>query len=244
MDLKKKNNLDDNFSYELIPIGYYDKIFNKKKGIQSAWHNLKFKFLKEKIPAKNFHLDYGCGPGTFLNYLKVKKKVGIDISKNQIKYAKKHYNNKNTKFISVNLSKIPFDDNTFDSISLVELIEHLEAKEINKILDICYKKLKKNGKIFITTPNYFSFWVILEIIVNLISPIKYHDQHITKFSVLKIKNKIDQKKFKINKLKSFLLISPFVAFISFKLSLKFLKIDSLLTKIIPGHLIYLELQKI
>ena len=53
----------------------------------------------------NLHLDIGCGPGTFLGILN-KKSIGIDVSQNQIKYAKKNYSNKKIKFISYK-NKLP-----------------------------------------------------------------------------------------------------------------------------------------
>ena len=53
--------------------GYYDIIFERKKGIQSAWHHIKFNYIKSKITKTNIHLDIGCGPGTFLGILKKKK---------------------------------------------------------------------------------------------------------------------------------------------------------------------------
>ena len=67
--------------------GYYDIIFERKKGVQSAWHHVKFNYIKSKITKTNIHLDIGCGPGTFLGILK-KKSIGIDIAQSQIKYEK------------------------------------------------------------------------------------------------------------------------------------------------------------
>ena len=78
------------FNYDDIKLGYYDQIYKKKSGIQSAWHNIKFRYVKNEINQKNTHLDIGCGPGTFLSLLKNKKCYGMDIAKKQIKYAKKN----------------------------------------------------------------------------------------------------------------------------------------------------------
>ena len=85
----KKIKTSSAFNYEEVKAGYYDLIYKKKSGIQSAWHHLKFDYLKKKINPKDVHLDIGCGAGTFLNKLKNKKSFGIDVSKNQILYAKK-----------------------------------------------------------------------------------------------------------------------------------------------------------
>ena len=46
--------------------GYYDEVFKRKSGIQSAWHHIKFDFVEKKIKDSNKHFDNGCGAGTFL----------------------------------------------------------------------------------------------------------------------------------------------------------------------------------
>ena len=84
-----------NFDYENIPIGYYDKVLiegmRKNKGIQANWHNKKFTKVYERISTSRSHLDYGCGPGTFIgNYSEIES-VGVDISEVQIEYANKKY---------------------------------------------------------------------------------------------------------------------------------------------------------
>ena len=231
------------FKYESIQEGYYDKIFHEKKGIRSAWHHAKFEFIKENINQKNIHLDIACGPGTFLSLLKNKKSFGIDISKNQIKYAQKKYGSKHKKFFVLK-NKLPFKKNSIDSISLIELIEHLPLKKIQKILDDSFNCLKKNGEIYITTPNYLSLWPFLEIILNLISSVSYEDQHITKFNKFNIKKIVDDKKFKIVSIKSFILFGPFLSFISFNFYKKFSFIDRILTYIFPGNLIFLKIKKL
>ena len=104
--------------------------------------------------------------------------------------------------------------------------------------------LKKNGEIYITTPNYLSLWPILEIVLNLISSVSYEDQHITKFNRFNIKKIVDQRKFKIVSIKSFILIGPFLSFISFSFFKKFSFIDKVLTYIFPGNLIFLKIKKL
>ena len=81
----------ENFDYDTICVGYYDQIFKKNKGIQSAWHHIKFDYVEKKISDTENHLDIGCGSGTFLgNYLRNKKRIGVDIASKQIEYAVKN----------------------------------------------------------------------------------------------------------------------------------------------------------
>ena len=63
------------FDYEEIDVGFYDHIYQKKEGVRSAWHHIKFNFVREKIGIQNHHLDIGCGSGTFLSILNNKNKA-------------------------------------------------------------------------------------------------------------------------------------------------------------------------
>ena len=153
------------------------------------------------------------------------------------------YGSKRKKFKIMKKNKIPFKSKFFDSISLIEFIEHLTDSEIKLILNEASRVLKKNGEIYITTPNYFSVWPLLEVMVNKFSKLSYEDQHINKFNSFKIKKILKTNNFKISSLKSFILFSPFIAIISFKISQKFIKFDNFFTKVLPGHLLFLNLKK-
>jgi len=239
-----KKNKNKEFNYDDIKIGYYDQIYKKKSGIQSAWHNIKFRYVRNEINQRNSHLDIGCGPGTFLSLLKNKRCYGMDIAKKQIKYAKKKYSCRSKIFQIMSKNKIPLRSNSLDSISLIEIIEHLNDKDTKLLILEAYRTLKKGGELIITTPNYLSAWPILELILNNFAKVSYEDQHINKYNIFKIKKIIDKKRFRVKSLKTFMLISPFFAFISFKLSLNMTIIDNFLTKIFPGNLLFLKLKKL
>ena len=174
--------------------------------------------------------------------MKNKFSIGLDISKKQIKFANKIYGNKRRKFISYK-KKINLKKKFFHSVSIIELIEHLTNSQINFLLNQAHKVLKSGGKIYITTPNYFSLWPLLEIILNKVSKVSYEDQHINKFNFLKIKKIINKKKFKIKSCSSFILFSPFMAFFSFNLSMLVSKYENLFTKFFPGFLLFIEIEK-
>ena len=107
-----------------VTIGYYDKVFEKKSGVQSKWQHQKFNFIKKLMNNYSKHLDFGCSSGTFIGILNTKKEsIGVDISKSQISYAKSKYKKKNNKFYSTGLP-LPFKNNTFDVVTILEVIEH------------------------------------------------------------------------------------------------------------------------
>ena len=231
------------YNYEHLNSGYYDIVYKKKGGIQSAWHKLKFNFVKKQINPKGVHLDVGCGPGTFIGMFKSKACKGLDISKRQINYAKKTYQTRNKKFYLIKNNKFPFKSDCFDTISIIELIEHLDRQSINRMINESFRVLKKNGLLIITTPNYNSLWPILEMLVNKFSKVSYEEQHITKLNKTKLDKFISKKKFKIIRVGSFMHIAPFIAFFSYKLSIFFSKFDLSWNYLFPGFLLYLIAKK-
>ena len=230
-----------NFDYEKIPIGYYDKVLtdglNKKKGIQANWHNKKFLKVYEMISSSKLHLDYGCGPGTFIgNYSEINS-IGFDISKVQIDYANKKYGTK-FAFNIIPEGGLKNFKNKFDAITMIELIEHLNDQQILKILDELYSLLETDGKIVLTTPNFGSSYAVIEMIVNFIGEVSYKEQHINKFTYKKIVKLLSQSNFSEISVTKFLNIGIFLSFFNTKLGIK---INNLLEKIFQGKLGYLLL---
>lgn len=179
MTASKKN---ADYNYENIPVGYYDDIFHRGKGIQSKWHQLKFKRFRMEMGTFRNHLDIGCGPGTLIGSLPGNSpSLGVDIASNQIAYAQSHYAGTNKIFKTIVPGKLPFDDNSFDLITLVELIEHIEDEGCEALLSEATRTLEPGGRIIVSTPNYQGLWPIVEALVNRLGDVSYEDQHINKF---------------------------------------------------------------
>ena len=34
--------MPSDFDYDTIPVGYYDNVYRRRRGIQSKWHHMKF----------------------------------------------------------------------------------------------------------------------------------------------------------------------------------------------------------
>jgi len=94
---------------------------------------------------KNNALDIGCGTGKLSNELskQYNKVLGIDISENMIKKAKKKY--KNVTFKKIDIANLK-SKTKFDLIVSINTFHHLDLeKSIPKIK----KLLNKNGKLII-----------------------------------------------------------------------------------------------
>jgi ubiquinone/menaquinone biosynthesis C-methylase UbiE len=112
---------------------YLIKNFNKK--IKTIISNIEF----------NSFLDIGSGEGLVLTNLmeelKNKNCYGIDINESNLKMAKKNVPFCNFKY--GNIYKIPFPDNSFDIVSCMETLEHLEypSKAIEEIKRVSSKTI-------------------------------------------------------------------------------------------------------
>lgn len=98
-------------------------------------------------------LDYGCGAGRSLRFIRdlgYKDIVGVDISEDMINEAKRL--DKRGKYQLIENSIIPYDDNTFDIIFMSYVfLEVGNIDDIIKILNEFKRVLKENGHIIFIT---------------------------------------------------------------------------------------------
>jgi 2-polyprenyl-3-methyl-5-hydroxy-6-metoxy-1,4-benzoquinol methylase len=171
------------FDYEDIPPGYYDEVFRRGRGAQSKWHHLKFQRVAEEIAGHRRLLDVGCGPGTFIAHMATaQESIGIDLSRNQIAYAERHYGGPGRRFIRCTAEQLPEEAGQFDVITAIELIEHLSPEEVKATLEAAVARLAPGGKLVLTTPNFGGVWPLVEGLVNRFGDVSYEMQHTNKFT--------------------------------------------------------------
>jgi ubiquinone/menaquinone biosynthesis C-methylase UbiE len=115
------------------------------------------KFIKRKGLLTGNVLDYGCGAGHLLKEMVKEHSVsfyGLDFSADSINETKlRIQNNPNLKqLVLLDRLPTPFTDAQFDSITLIETIEHLQYEALHETMLELFRILKPNGRIFITTP--------------------------------------------------------------------------------------------
>ena len=236
------------FDYDSVPGNYQYKAMTKGPGFQRFWHIYKINLAKKvlNIDKKDVIIDIGCGSGNLLIELSksCSGAYGADLNQKAIDFIKLRANKEKIKNIylkKVSGPKLPFKNSSFDKVIAMELIEHLENP--NLIIKECIRILKPGGLLFITTPNYRSFWPILETISDLfnLTPKMKGEQHISKFNKKTLINCLMKNNLHPVKTGSFYLASPFFAVFSSKLahSAYKLEISKFMNKIkIPGMLLY------
>jgi SAM-dependent methyltransferase len=108
-------------------------------------------------------LDYGCGTGANTRRLAALgwEAWGVDCNKERLSLAKElsHQQGLEEKChfceISTVEKQLPFDQGFFDSIFASEIIEHLP--DIATFISEIKRVLRKNGTLYLTTPNTVSY---------------------------------------------------------------------------------------
>jgi len=124
----------------------YNKIANQFNYTRHRiWGSVKI--FMDSIESKSKVLELGCGNGKNMLYRNDLDIFGIDISIEQINICK----NKLLKVEEGNITKLNFEDNSFDNMICIATYHHLDNDiDRQKCLKEMYRCLKNEGKILIT----------------------------------------------------------------------------------------------
>lgn len=126
---------------------YDDTYFAHRSMIMPECHGTDvFEHLLKKYKAKSI-LEVGCGTGNMMRLLRKKgytNITGMDVSPVAAKIS---------GGIVASATKIPFKDNSFDSVLSLSVIEHVTESEGDQFLREALRVLKPGGFVFLLTPN-------------------------------------------------------------------------------------------
>ncbi len=118
-------------------------------------HMTRYMFSSQFVKGK-IVLDIACGSGYGSNELfkaGAEKVIGVDISRETIKYCQKKYSNEYIDFVVGDVTKIPIEDNSVDVVVSFETIEHIDEKSQKKFLEEISRVSKSDGIFIVSTPN-------------------------------------------------------------------------------------------
>jgi ubiquinone/menaquinone biosynthesis C-methylase UbiE len=129
-----------------------------EKGIDTIKFYLKYTNIDEMFKDKTV-LDIGCGAGgktIFYASKGVNKIVGVEVlgkyKQEAENLAKKFGVEDKFEFVCADAANTPFSDESFDTIIMNDAMEHVDEPE--KVIEECYRILKKNGKLYLNFPPY------------------------------------------------------------------------------------------
>src|ERR1043165_5225317 len=169
-------------------------------------------------------LEIGCGAGNLLLQAAVRDSypVALDLSMQALTFvrsrleAAKSSNESPSDFICTQAigECLPFVDRSFDCILLSEVIEHLEAPQIS--IREAVRVLRSGGRLLITTPNYRSFWPVMEWTVDRLNmaPKMAGEQHISRFYPSSLQKMLTELGLTIEYAGSIYNLSPFLSLVS------------------------------
>lgn len=136
---------------------HYSNLYNGE--ISHWWYRVRREIVKnifEKyFQKKNLKiLDVGCGTGALMKEIGSYGNVyGLDFSEKAIEFCRER-GEKNLTLGSIN--KIPFEDNFFDAVISLDVLEHVEndARAISEIKRV----LKKEGISIVFVPAFMFLW--------------------------------------------------------------------------------------
>ena len=114
----------------------------------------KFSTIRDILPLNADILDIGCLNGNLYNFLKspefpIKTFTGVDLSEKLIVLAKTRFPEQT--WIQADRLKLPFEDNRFGVVTLLETLEHVDDPKatIKEAVRVC----KTNGVLIVSVPN-------------------------------------------------------------------------------------------
>lgn len=175
------NNIDSNkLSERIIELSehfskrshYWEEIYTKRKSPPNFMiYELDSRMEKVLSALDRFSkgktlsiLDVGCGTGHYIQEMLIRNHqvVGSDIAFGMLMKAKQKLNNfkNNSSLIHANIENLPFDDEAFDAIVCIGVIEYLPdprkaLKELNRLV-------KNEGVVIVSAPNLYSLKFILD----------------------------------------------------------------------------------
>ena len=237
-----KNN--KSFWKEDLKPGYYDAIitegFKKKRGLQFNWHNCTYLNVLKLIQDTSSHLDYACGSGTFIGQYLKKNSIGVDIAPLQINYAKDKYGQH--RFLLVDDLKISNNDERFDTITVLGLLEFLTMEDSKLLLKQLSKLLSSKGKLILTTPNYSLFFRILQKVSVFFGINNYSSVIQSKYTKRKLEKLIQDADLNIITIRKITNFGIFFSVINNKLGLKIERIIEIIFSNFFGFILLVDVK--
>jgi methionine biosynthesis protein MetW len=107
-------------------------------------------------------LDLGCGDGLFLDILKKKKVYGVGLDISEISVSKAREKGLDAKQFDFTKDLLPFENNSFDTVVMLDVLEHLYQPE--RILKEAHRVAKRN--LVISVPNFNSFPARIQMVLG------------------------------------------------------------------------------
>jgi ubiquinone/menaquinone biosynthesis C-methylase UbiE len=216
------------FDYHSVAGDYQYRALHSGHPMQRFWHHGKLlmidQLIRPHLRAGSRVLEIGCGAGNLLLQAAVPESypVALDLSMQALTFVHSRLQEAASGseapngFVCTQAvgEALPFRESSFDCILLSEVIEHLAAPQHS--IREAVRVLCPGGRLLVTTPNYRSFWPVMEWAVDRLNmaPKMAGEQHISRFHPSSLEKMLVEAGLRIEYAGSIYLISPFLSLIS------------------------------
>ena len=138
-------NTKEKLLYKLYLFLYRNNILEK------IFHTIVYNLKRDLKDCKTV-LDLGCGKDSPIQYCQsIEYSVGVEAFNPSLEASR--LRNIHSKYINGNILNVDFEEDSFDAVIMIEIIEHLDKNDALNLIKKANKWAKK--KIIITTPNGF-----------------------------------------------------------------------------------------
>lgn len=191
-----------------------DRKINKYRG-PDHWYNPTFfealhgkpiQYLSDLIGGGEHILDIGAGDGrlTYLLNQLTGRVVGLEYQWMPIRFAQLMFEVRETShipFVQGEATFLPFKKDSFDMVTLFDVIEHIPPEVLIAFLDETKWVLKARGKLVLTTPNRRS-------LRNRLWGHRINPKHYQEYNVTELKRLLDESGFIIENIKGIFIPVP------------------------------------
>ena len=218
------------FDYDSVAGDYQYRALHSGHPMQRFWHGGKLtmidRLIRPHLKTDSKLLEVGCGAGNLLLQATVRGSypVALDLAKQALTFVRSRLREAKSgseaprDFMCIQSigELLPLASDSFECILLSEVIEHLERPQIS--IKEAARVLRPGGRLLVTTPNYRSFWPLMERAVDMLNmaPKMAGEQHISRFHSKSLKNLLIESGLKIDYLGTIYFLSPFLSLISSK----------------------------